>query len=684
MSILGGIFLILSSAEFAYTQEENALSVGETMGLGEFKVFAGEESELSPHTNTVDKKDLEQQSPTGTGDLLKQIPGISAVRRGSVGSDPVLRGLREDQLNVLIDGARIWGACPGRMDPPSSHIDPEELEAVEVSKGPYSVRQGPGVLGGSINLITPRPKRWEEFNLHGSLSAGFESVSDGKSGRARLWGGDRPYSFRLSLGSRNYEDYNSGRGKVEDSRFEETDYSTKLWLFPNQRQEVGFSLSQAFGRDIRYPGKLMDTEESDTTRIMLDYSWNNVTPYLFSLQAKLYYNEAEHIMSNKHKDPKPGLMKMPIKAKTSSDTYGGRLETQWAPDERSFLSLGLDFYRLDRNAISKMTMMGMESEKKIWPDAFSYDAGLFVEYHRELTREWEFTVGARIDAVEADAKTPDPEALEFWGRKDLREKETNWAGNIGLSYNPLKTLEFFGAVGRGVRSADATERYSFFFPSSRFADNFDYIGDPGLEPEESLELDVGARASGEKASAEITLFYALIDDYIIGEVIPDLKPRTPGALGVKQYSNTDAIIQGVECWGEYHLLEEFLLKGSLAYTRGKDKQSGRPLPYMPPLEGKVALRYETAWLGFWSELGGRLAKRKERVAPEFGEEKTPGFATFSITGGINPYPGYTLLLGVENIFDKYYSEHLNARNPITGERVPEPGRNVYVVLKYEF
>ena len=54
--------------------------------------------------------------------LFKQSPSVSLVRRSGIANDIIVRGQKKDNVNVTIDGAKIYGACPNRMDPPVSHI----------------------------------------------------------------------------------------------------------------------------------------------------------------------------------------------------------------------------------------------------------------------------------------------------------------------------------------------------------------------------------------------------------------------------------------------------------------------------------------------------------------------------------------------------------------------------------
>jgi iron complex outermembrane receptor protein len=98
----------------------------------------------SPLTIVTNPKDPRQPVPASDGaDYLKTIPGFALVRNGGTNGDPVLRGMFGSRLNILTNGGMMLGACPGRMDAPTSYISPETYDKLTVIKGPQTVLWGP-------------------------------------------------------------------------------------------------------------------------------------------------------------------------------------------------------------------------------------------------------------------------------------------------------------------------------------------------------------------------------------------------------------------------------------------------------------------------------------------------------------------------------------------------------------
>ena len=95
--------------------------------------------------------------PRNVSDLFKDIPGFGIIKRGAYASEPVFRAFKYEQLNVQYDGGmKILNACPNRMDPITTHVIPEEIERIEVVKGPFTVRFGQN-FGGIINMVSKTP-----------------------------------------------------------------------------------------------------------------------------------------------------------------------------------------------------------------------------------------------------------------------------------------------------------------------------------------------------------------------------------------------------------------------------------------------------------------------------------------------------------------------------------------------
>ncbi len=86
-----------------------------------------------------DSAELAELPSMGLVENLRAIPGVNATRRGGANIEPVVQGLRETQLAVVVDGARTFVAGPARMDSGLSHVEPGHVDRVEIVTGPYAL-----------------------------------------------------------------------------------------------------------------------------------------------------------------------------------------------------------------------------------------------------------------------------------------------------------------------------------------------------------------------------------------------------------------------------------------------------------------------------------------------------------------------------------------------------------------
>lgn len=123
----------------------------------------------------LDIREVRESSAPDIGEALQSVPGLNKLRKGGIASDIILRGLKNDDINVIVDGQRIYGACPNRMDPPAFHIDFQEVDKIEITRGPYDVRNA-GSLGGLIEIVSKSPK--EGLHTEGSMSVSSYGRTD--------------------------------------------------------------------------------------------------------------------------------------------------------------------------------------------------------------------------------------------------------------------------------------------------------------------------------------------------------------------------------------------------------------------------------------------------------------------------------------------------------------------------
>ncbi|MBP5858431.1 TonB-dependent copper receptor [Marivibrio halodurans] len=630
-----------------------------------------------------------------TGEFLRGIPGVSSSRAGGHGFEPVIRGQQQNQLTVIDNGAQLFGACPGRMDPPTSLARPGSQDSVTVIRGYQTVTNGPGASGGTI-LLDRQPPDLDE-PISGSFWSGVDSNGDGSSTGLGIDASAEGFYASIEGSWTRSNSYEDGAGDKVRSGFRQVGGDLLMGRegLDGSFLEVGLSRDRV--SDALFNG-MMDSPETDTVggrargRLMVDGET------LRSIEGSFYANRVDHVMDNYSLRDPSGMY---MKTVADSDTMGGRLAADLDLLDTDTV-LGLDGRTNNRQALGYMGMMPTLNSVRTysWPDITINEVGLFGESTLPLTQDLRLTAGARVDFVhttagKADAvpttmvsgafRTANSLYRDYYGTSYDDHTEVNLGGLVRVEKDVTDRITLNGGLSRSVRTADATERgiASGYGAAAR-------VGNPDIDPEKHHQLDIGATWTGaDTASAFVATYINRVDDYILAD-------RARGEYGVLRsdgamiYHNTDALIAGVEVGGAHALTDLWRVEGSVAWTYGENLESGLPLPQMPPLSGSLGLIYDT---GDWS-LGGTLhaATKQGRADTDAtvgtGQDvrETPGWMTLDLHGTVTTFEPVEIGFGVTNLLDATYAHHLN--KPATFEpndiQVNEPGRSVYLRMSARF
>lgn len=155
------------------------------------------------------------------GAFLLSSPVVAGIRKsGGYGVDPVLRGFKYEQINIVMDdGHTALAACPNRMDPPASQIPMNMMENVEILKGPHALRYG-STNGGTIHFRSTPPVFSDHLAPIGRATLGYES--NGSIFRSELMAGLNSQKALIQLfGSLSQgNDYLTGKGDTIPAEFQ--------------------------------------------------------------------------------------------------------------------------------------------------------------------------------------------------------------------------------------------------------------------------------------------------------------------------------------------------------------------------------------------------------------------------------------------------------------------------------
>lgn len=645
-------------------------------------------AEEAPLTVIVDPKAPRQPVPASDGaDLLKSIPGFSTIRKGGSNGDPLLRGMAGSRLNILVDGGGIAGGCPSRMDPPTAYIAPELFDRVVVIKGPQTVVHGPGNSAGTVLFERDYARRRDAgWSLDGSLIGGSWGRADETIDASA---GTPDFYATLVADHVRSGDYEDGDGDRVHSSYERWNGDVALGWTPDDDTRLAVSGGRGDGH-AAYAFSSMDGAQFLRESLGAEFEKKNLGEVITRLEAKAYYNYADHVMDNYTlRDPDPmSMMPMPMASEVDRRTTGGRLAATFEWKDFQLIA-GLDASQnvhRSRNGGPPGTI-GYYRDVPRLRDARLSTAGAFAEGNWRLSERQRLVAGVRADRAYArgyalrdgdgdaamDGHDPAPSLAASRG-ETLPSGFVRWERDLGSSPTTL-----YAGIGHVARFPDYWELFGQHVDRSASA-----FGN--LDPERTTQLDFGARYGDGRLRAWVSGYLGRVSDFI-------LLHYPAQAMGAGYASNVAASIAGGEAGLQYAPGGNWKFDVALAYSCGRNDDEHRPLPQLPPFEARLGLTYDAGPWSVGALWRGAIAQHRVAIGEGniVGQDLGPtgGFGVLSFNGGYRLTENVVLTAGIDNVFGKVYAEHVNAANQdlagyVDTTRVNEPGRTVWLKTNFRF
>ena len=648
--------LLATTTTFAETQ-----SATDTTHMPPIVVTAQETTRSNGLIVQADPKQPIQPVPATDGaDYLQSILGFNAIKNGGTNGDVTFRGMFGSRIKMLTDGTENLGACPARMDSPTSYINPESYDRITVIKGPQTVLYAtPGSAATVLferepeQLSADKPYRGQASVLIGSfgrLDHNIEAAVGDESKYARL-------NANRSVAG-NYQD---GNGKTVQSQWER--WSTDLALGWKPTQDTWLELrGGASDGESAYAGRTMDGTQFRRESLGLHAEQKNITDVIKKVEAQIDYSYNDHVMDN-FKLRTPPMMPMAmevtrrtINARTAVTTEWGNFSAISGVDSQHNQHAG-NMYMRDANPIPPLKR-----------DLEYQSYGAFTEWTYTLSPETKWVAGGRIDQVKVNHAA-----------NDQQRKDTNPSAFVRIEHAlPEHGLKTYAGIGYVERSPD-------YWEISRVSKGLlNY-----LDTEKTTQLDLGFEFEQGALTSWASAYAGLIDDFIL---VP-YQSNPNGSVSILPARSIDATIAGAEAGIGYHLTDHLQTDLSAMYAWGKNTSDGKPLPQIAPLEGRFNLRYvqDRYSLGLlW-----RAVAKQNRISLNEGNivgydiGKSKGFSTLAINAAYQYSPTLDFAVGIDNLLDKAYAEHLNKSGAAlfgyaANEQFNNSGRNYWARVSMKF
>lgn len=674
-NILLPVAAVLCSVHFTFAEDEVA-------ALPEMLVTpTGTEKiafETSLPVNLVEAEELEEKITSSIGTIFETEPGVDVVSAGNGSVHPMIRGLHGERVLVLVDGIRLSEQRPG-----GNHVfslDPAQIEKVEVVRGPASVLYGSDAIGGVVNFITKgaEERTESEARVGGEASVQYDSATDGLKESAHLKFGKGHFNGYLGGTYTDAENIETPEGELNNSFYDGYtlwtggNYIGDGWKFEADysfmKADVGIPSAAAFAEDYfkdeKHHRLSMGLEMDDfgsnvLDRMRLDFGWQRHNRHRYRRKTAA--------------TPPPVIGDLEVDIQLDIDTYTLKPQIFLTPNDSHYVTMGFDFFYEDAASGRTIGDTGSNWVHPVYnnipviPDSDRLGIGAFIQDEILVGDNWVMTPGLRVDWIEAQTDGHPGHAISD---EDSSENYA-FSGNLGLLYRLTDEVNIYSNVGRAFRAPTLLELY-FYGPHDVAND----IGNPDLDSETSWNFDLGVKVKTEKLQAMTGVFYNIVDDYIAKE------RRTDGNY---YYTNYDSVtLYGAEAGLDYEIGSGFSTFASASYVFAEDDGTGDYLPEIPPFKCNYGIRYENDFAKeqkFWIEFSGLTASDQNKI--HANEKKTSGYTRLDLHAGVDLGKNWSLIVGVENLTDELYYDHLSYTWQGLGVS-DNPGRNVQVMLKGTF
>jgi outer membrane receptor protein involved in Fe transport len=593
------------------------------------------------NVTVIDRKAIDESGVQTVPDLLRREAGIYVT---NTTTDPGTfnvesRGFSNGGGNgcntlVLVDGKRINE--PDTSCPDWSFVSLDEVERIEVIRGPVSAMYGDNGVGGVIHIITREGRAEQGLR---AIARGRSGTYDTDGGSLLLEGAEGPLSATAFVDSDRTDAY---RQRADFDR-DAGDLALRYELGPFASLELGGGYASV---NRQQPGDLTQAEwdedprqaepgtgdNFDTERQRFGESRLELRPMdgLTLTLLPSYQSTSQHTLLE---DPN-----FDFSNQLEMDVWGVPAQLAWDATllgRKNQLLVGADWLQEKVDADSLLEFTGFSSTSV--SHTRRTILGLFLNDELWLREDLLLSLGVRHD--HSDAKGEDEVA-----GTDFHETHSVWSPRAALTWRVTEPASLYVSYARGFRFPNRDETFGIFGFT------------PGLEPERSESYEIGTKLRRAGVTANLALYHMIVHDEIF------LDPVVVENRNINRVRH-----RGLEVSGSWQPVAWFELRGSYTYddveiqfNSANNSIDGSTMPITPHNRGDVAA---TFFLPYGFEVGGNAYFVGSRIlandVPET-EEKLDSFDTYGARlawkHDLDPHLRLGLSLTGYNLTDENYAE----------------------------
>ena len=385
----------------------------------------------------ITREEIEQQQWRYVSDALRGVPGLSVIRSGSPGktTSVFLRGGNSAQVLVLIDGVQINDPFFGGID--LADVTTDNVERIEVVRGPQSPLYGSDAMAGTINIITRKGEGQTRVNA--SFEGGsFETFRE----KAGVSGSSGKASYTLAYGRQDSE------GQFQNDEFRQNNFSASTNYAFNGATDLSVN-ARVHDSHTGIPFSFADTpsplRNQDTQLAVVGTSLQHTEGDYLNLKTRFSFTHFDFLFD----DPEDIFFGF---SEHTSRTFQAGLQNDFRITELDTITIGYEFEQQGVDASDNNGTV---------PDLDDFDTTIHSIYAQNKweSDHWILTGGFRYDHHNTFGDTVNP--------------------RIGIAYRPQSDWKIRGSFGTAFRAPSAGD---LVFP---------FFGNPNLDPEKSKSWEFG-------------------------------------------------------------------------------------------------------------------------------------------------------------------------------------------------
>ncbi len=645
-------------------------------------------------STTVEGDELQRNLTSSVPATLDAVPGFNAQYNGPGASSPTIRGMPGDRVLMLEDG-HITGDIYWTAADHGVMVEPISAERIDVIRGPASLLYGSSSLGGVVNVIREDVPRFRPETVEGTAQTQYESVNHGFGGGVVLRGPLGPLAFYAEATGRQAGDTETPLGTIERTGMRSLNGAAGLSWVPEwgviggafRYYDNAYDIPGEFGGELipgGHPGGVTSEAQRMSARFLGEYH----EPFGFFDGVELCANavmfshdEIERILEG---EPVIGASFEQLTTDTHMLLYHQPLGSEEPGEFSAEGALGVSFQTrdLDVGGAAPGTRPGAERSAGVFGfeefslDPFRVQAGLRYDFRHVSTDDLSnirVRTQDRIIEKEVSPRSFNAVSASLAG---LWEVTDGWT--LGVSF------------ARSFRNPTIEELYS---DGPHLADfSFD-IGNPDLDSEIGHGVDLFLRTDLSRLNLEVAGYANQVENYIYysptGETVRVYRGDTGRTTPVFEARGDDALFVGAEGRVEWEVFDDIFLDTTVSYTWATRLADGDPLPFIPPLSGRLEARYDGESL--FGSVGGTFGAPQNRVPrpiqigdrSESPQSPTEGYALAHAMVGWR-FGGqrldHTLMLQAKNVANRAWRDHMSRIKEVA----PQPGRNIQLSYRLLF